>query len=162
VQWRSTGLPLDVVAAACRAFVQAGRSIITVATLDNLIKGGRASFFQGWVANFLNIGPLLSFDGGEPASVGRVSASGDMAKRVDEWLADRVDSKQRVWVGIAHGDVEPLAQRTLALMKERDAVEFSMVRPLSSSIYLHIGRGSMVVFIHRLEKLPHPLTPPRV
>lgn len=162
VQWRSAGLPLDVVAAACRAFVQAGRSVITVATLDNLIKGGRASFLQGWVGNFLNVRPLLSFEAGKPVSVGRVSASGDMAKRVDEWLADRVDSKQRVWVGIAHGDVEPLAQQALALLKERYTVEFAMVRPLSPSIYLHVGRGSMAVFVHRLEKLPHPLMPPKV
>lgn len=160
VQWRKAGLPMPVIAAACRAFVASGRSLVTVATLENLIKGGRASFLQGWVANFLNVRPLLTFEGGKPVSVGRVSASVDSAKRVDDWFAERFEPKERVWVGIAHGDVEPLANRTVALLKERFTVEFALVRPLSPSIYLHIGRGGMGVFVHPLSKLPQALTPP--
>lgn len=160
VQWRKAGLPMQAIAAACRAFVASGRSLVTVATLENLIKGGRASFLQGWVANFLNVRPLLSFEGGKPVSVGRVSASVDSAKRVDDWFAERFEPKERVWVGIAHGDVEPLANRTIALLKERFTVEFALVRPLSPSIYLHVGRGGMGVFVHAVSKLPHPLAAP--
>jgi DegV family protein with EDD domain len=159
VQWRKAGLPLEKVAEACRAFVKGGRSIVTVATLENLIKGGRATWLQGWVANFLNVRPLLSFEGGKPVSVGRVSASADPAKRVVEWLAERFEPKKRVWVGIAHGDVEPLARQAEAALKAHFTVEFSMVRALSPSIYLHVGRGGLAVFLHPLEGLP-TLTPP--
>lgn len=161
VQWRKAGLPLEKVAEGCRAFVKVGRSIVTVAMLDNLIKGGRATWLQGWVANFLNVRPMLSFEGGKPVSVGRMSASADPAKRAFEWLAERVEPKQRLWVGIAHGDVEPVARQAEALLKAHFTVEFAMVRALSPSIYLHVGRGGLAIFVHPLDSLPFPLTPPK-
>ncbi|MBL8921103.1 MAG: DegV family EDD domain-containing protein [Myxococcaceae bacterium] len=159
-QWRKAGLPLEKVAEACRAFVKGGRSIITVATLENLIKGGRASWLQGWVANFLNVRPLLSFDGGKAVSVGRMSGSADPARRAFDWLAERFEPKKRVWLAIAHGDVEPLARQAEALLKAHFTVEVSMVRALCPSIYLHVGRGGLAVFLHPLDGLPQPLTPP--
>jgi len=162
VQWRKAGLPMDRVAAACRAFVASGKSLVTVATLENAIKGGRASFLQGWLANFLNVRPLLSFEGGKAASVGRMSTSADSAKRVDVWFSERFEPKERVWVGIAHGDAEPLARRTADLLAERFNVEFAVVRPLSPSIYLHIGRGGLAVFVHAISGLPAPLPAPVV
>lgn len=162
VQWRKAGLSLEQIVTACRAFVASGRNLVTVATLENLIKGGRASFLQGWVANFLNVRPLLSFESGKAVSVGRVSASADAAKRVDAWFSERLEPKERVWVGIAHGDVEALAHRTAALLRERFTVEFALIRPLSPSIYLHVGRGGMGVFVHPLARLPVALTAPQL
>ncbi|MCU0699080.1 MAG: DegV family EDD domain-containing protein [Myxococcaceae bacterium] len=160
VHWRRAGVPMAEVARACRAFIAAGRNVVTVATLENLIKGGRASFLQGWVANFLNVRPLLSFEGGKPTSVGRVSARADSAARVDAWFSERLEPGERVWVGIAHGDAEALAQRTAGLLRERFKVEYELIRPLSPSIYLHVGRGSMGVFVYPLSRLPFELTRP--
>jgi DegV family protein with EDD domain len=162
VQARKAGLSLADTAKFCRAFAQGGRSTISVAVLENLIKGGRASFLQGWVANFLNVRPLLSFDGGKPASVGRVSAKADPAEKLSEWLGERFDKGTAVWVGIAHGDVEEKAKQTLVRLKERLSVEFAMVRPLSPSIYLHAGRGAVAVFVYPLDRLPHRPTSPNV
>lgn len=159
-QWRRTGLGVAKVAACCRAMAKGGRSIITVATLENLIKGGRASWLQGWVANFLNVRPLLSMEDGKAVSVGRVSGSADPTRRAVEWLAERIEPKRRLWVGLAHGDVEPLAQRTLEALEARFTVEYAMVRPLAPSIYLHVGRGALAVFAFTVDGLPAPLTPP--
>ena len=160
VQGRKAGLSLADTAKLCRAFVATGRSLITVATLDNLIKGGRASFLQGWVANFLNVRPLLSFEDGKPVSVGRASARVNPAEKIAEWMGERFDQGTPVWVGIAHGDIEGPAKELLGRLKERFQVEFSMVRPLSTSIYLHVGRGSLACFVHPLKNLPHPLAAP--
>lgn len=160
VQGRKAGLSLAETARLCRAFVSAGRSVVTVATLDNLIKGGRASFLQGWVANFLNVRPLLSFEDGKPVSVGRVSARVNPAEKIGEWLSERFDKGTPMWVGIAHGDVEGLAKELLGRLRDRFQVEFAMVRPLSTSIYLHVGRGSLACFVHPLKNLPHALAPP--
>lgn len=162
VQARKAGLSLADTAKLCRAFVAAGRSVVTVATLDNLIKGGRASFLQGWVANFLNVRPLLSFEDGKPVSVARISAKLDPAAKIDEWLGERFDRGRPVWVGIAHGDVSDKADALLGRLKERFQVEFSMVRPLSPSIYLHVGRGGLGAFVHPVDALPQRLTPPAV
>ncbi|MEW5739866.1 MAG: DegV family protein [Myxococcota bacterium] len=162
VQARKAGLSLADTAKFCRAFAQGGRSVVSVATLDNLIKGGRASFLQGWVANFLNVRPLLSFEGGKPVSVGRVSARAEPAEKLTEWLAERLDKGTPVWVGIAHGDVEAKAKQTLSKLQEHFKVEFSMVRALSPSIYLHVGRGGVAVFVYPLDKLPHRPAAPNV
>ncbi|MCC6337827.1 MAG: DegV family EDD domain-containing protein [Myxococcales bacterium] len=162
VQARKAGLSLQDTAKFCRAFALAGRSVISVATLENLIKGGRASFLQGWVANFLNVRPLLSFDNGKPVSVARVSAKADPAEKLDEWMGERLDKGRAVWLGIAHGDVEDKAKALLARLKDRYQVEFSMVRALSPSIYLHVGRGGLALFIYPLDGLPHRPAAPSV
>ncbi len=140
--------------------VKGGRNIITLATLENLIKGGRATWLQGWVGNFLNVRPLLSMEEGKANSVGRMRGGADAPKRACEWLGERLDPSKKVWVGITHGDVEPLAKAALEQLRARFNVEYSLVRPLTPSIYLHVGRGGLAVFVYPVEGLPQPLMPP--
>ncbi len=159
-QWREAGLPLAEVATCCRAMVKEGRNVVTVATLENLIRGGRASFLQGWLANFLNVRPILGFEGGKAVSIGRMRASSDVPRVVLDRLHAWIEPGRRVWVGIAHGGVEALAERTLAAIGASYEVAFSTVRPLSASIYLHGGPGSQAIFVYPVDRLPRPLAKP--
>ena len=86
VQARKAGLSLQACASFARAFAERGRNVVTVATLENLIKGGRASFLQGWVGNFLNIRPVISIIDGAINSVSKMSGKADIVPKIEEYL----------------------------------------------------------------------------
>lgn len=153
VQARKAGLSLKDSAAFVRAFAQRTRNVVSVATLENLIKGGRASFLQGFVANFLNIRPMLSFQEGSVTSVAKMSGKADPAEKMDEYLSSRLDPKTKVWLAISHGNAPEKAKAVAARLQERYQCEYVLVRPLSPSIYLHIGPGGIAAFVLPLDGL---------
>ena len=159
-QARKAGLSLRDATTFVRAFAARGRNVVTVAALDNLIKGGRASFLQGWVGNFLNIRPMISIVDGAATSVAKMSGKADIVEKMDEYLSSRVDPKTPVWLGVAHGNVPDKAQAVAARLNERYRCEFTLVRPLAPSIYLHVGAGAVAAFVMPLEGLAFRLTPP--
>lgn len=159
-QARKAGLSLKDAAAFTRAFAARNQNLITVATLDNLIKGGRANFLQAWVANFFNIRPMISFIDGALESVGRMNAKGDLADKADEYFSTRVDPKKPVWLGVAHGNVPDKAKAVAARLQQHFTVEYTLLRPVSPSIYLHGGPGSMAVIMLPLDGLAFRPTPP--
>lgn len=159
-QARKAELPLKDVARAVRAFAERGRNVITVSTLENLIKGGRASTLQGFVANFLNVRPVISMIDGVTASVGRMSAKLDPATKHEEYLTSRIDPGASVWLAVAHGNAPQVAENVVRRLKEKYRVEYTLLRPLSTSIYLHAGPGAVVSFVYPLDGLPFRPTPP--
>lgn len=160
VQARKAGLSLRDTAVFLRAFAARSRNVIAVATLDNLIKGGRASFLQGWVGNFFNIRPIISIIDGSISSVSRMSSKGDMVQKLDDYLTTRLDPKTPVWLGVAHGNAPDKAKAVAERLQERYRCEFVMVRPLSPSIYLHMGSGAVGAFLLPLDGLSFRPTPP--
>ncbi len=159
-QARKAGLSLKDTASFLRAFAERGRNVVTVATLDNLIKGGRASFLQGWVGNFLNILPIISIIDGATNSVAKMSGKADIVQKMDEYLSSRIDPKTPVWLGVAHGNVPDKAKAVADRLQERYRCEYVLVRPLSPSIYLHIGHGGVGAFLLPLEGLSFRPAPP--
>lgn len=159
-QARKAGLSLRDTATFLRAFAQRTRNVITVATLENLIKGGRASFLQGFVANFLNIRPVISVIDGSISSVAKMSGKADVAEKMDEYLSSRLDPKTKIWLAIAHGNTPEKAKAVAARLQERYQCEYVLVRPLSPSIYLHIGPGGLASFVLPLDGLSFRPSPP--
>lgn len=160
VQARKAGLSLQATAEFARTFARRNVNTMALATLDNLIKGGRASFLQAWVANFLNIRPLISFVDGALESVSRMSSKADMADKLDEYFSSRLDPKTPVWLAIAHGNAAEKAERVAKRLQDRYRVEYTLMRPLSTSIYLHAGAGGVLAMLLPLDGLPFRPTPP--
>lgn len=160
VQARRAGLPLADLARFVRAFAERGRNVITVTTLENLIKGGRASALQGFMANMLNVRPLISIVDGAAGSVGRMSARHDRAQKAEEYLTSRIDPGAAVWIAVAHGGAPDVAEAVVKRLKDKYRVEYALVRPLSTSIYLHGGPGAVMSFVYPLDGLSFRPTPP--
>lgn len=160
VQSRKAGRSLKDTASFLRAFAERGRNVITVTTLENLIKGGRASALQGFVANILNVRPMIAMVDGVATSVGRISAKHDRAEKAAEYLTSRLDPGAAVWVGVAHGGAPDVADKLLRRLKDKYRVEYALVRPLSTSIYLHGGPGAVMSFVYPLDGLPFRPSPP--
>lgn len=161
VQARQAGLELSRTAVFLRRFVERGRNVFSVATLENLIKGGRASSLQGFVANFLNIRPLISIADGVPTSVAKISTRADMPEKLAEYLTSRIEPGTAVWLGVTHGNAPEKAEALATRLKASYRVEYAFVRPLSSSIYLHVGPGGVGAFVYPLDGLPFRPSPLR-
>jgi DegV family protein with EDD domain len=155
---QAIGQTVEVVA----RFAEQGVMVVVPQTLDNLVKGGRASFLRAWMANLMNMSPLISFVDGELAAIGKVSRSADNAAAIADALVGRIGAGRSVWCGVAHGGVEADAGRLLALLRKRLDVVHAIERPISASIYLHAGRGCLGAWAYPVDRLPwRPPTPGR-
>jgi DegV family protein with EDD domain len=76
---KRAGIPMRKTVSVLESMAVHARFCSTVATLDNLVRGGRASFLRAWVANFLDIKPLLGMENGEVSSAGKIRGNADRA-----------------------------------------------------------------------------------
>ena len=138
------------------AFASHTTSVFALRTLENITKGGRASFLKSWLANLLKVRPLLSFVDGEIASVGRYSANEDPVEALLRWLAENLgfDERRPVWVAVGHGGCLDDAERLLERLHGVFDVRYGLVRPLVPSVYLHGGAGSLIATVVPLDVLP--------
>jgi DegV family protein with EDD domain len=67
------GFGLDECAELVEAMAARGRFASIPRTLDNLVRGGRASFLRGWMAKMFGLRPMLSVVDGEAQMVGKCS-----------------------------------------------------------------------------------------
>lgn len=139
-------------------------SITHLKTLDRALAGGRIGFLRAWLANVLDLRPLLTFEGGELTKAGAISLNTERVPAIVEKVASRLVLRpgQKVWAAIAHGGVPADADALLDATRRRFDVAFSYVQPLSPSIYLHAGPGALVLAVMPVDpSLPTPPPPHR-
>jgi len=149
----ANGLELDETADLVEAMAASGRFAFVPRTLDNLVKGGNASFLRGWIANLMRVRPVLAFSDGEVKVVDRCGARDDHPKVVADWLAAQVDDGP-AWIGVAHGDVPDDAGLLAEALRERLDVRFALIRAMTPSVYLHAGRKTLGAVVYPLGRLP--------
>ncbi|MEK7705310.1 MAG: DegV family protein [Myxococcota bacterium] len=158
---RKAGLSRARVVELLEVLARRSGLVVTVATLDNLIKGGRASFLRAWVANFLQMKPIISMVDGELQSTGKITRHEDPAQRVAQTVLDAVGPKRPLWLGIAHGGAADTGRRVLELLRQRVNIAYVYFRPFAPAIYLHVGPGAIGVAALPIDDLPWTLpTPP--
>lgn len=153
-------IPLELAEKTLEAMAERGRFAFVPATLDALVKSGRASFLRGWLANLLQVKPLIAFVDGELKSVGRIPSKSDGGAAVLEDALANVGSTRKVWCAVIHGDDPERADELARAVRKRLNVEFLFVRPLSASIYLNTGRGSIGLATLPVDDLPWTLPRP--
>jgi DegV family protein with EDD domain len=157
---RLAGVPLRTTVAMLETMAARVRFVGTVATLDNLVRGGRAGFLRSWVANFLNVKPILAIEDGDLKSTGNIRANVDPLEAIADELA-KIGGGRRVWVGIAHGSAPERAVTLLKKIQKRFNVAYALIMPLNPSVYLHMGRGSIFAAVFPIDNLAwEPTTPP--
>lgn len=155
------GQSVDAAADLFEVMSERGHFVFVARTIDNLIRGGRASFLRGWMAKMLGLRPMLSFVDREPTMVGKCGVKDDHPRALAEWIAARTKGG-RVWIGVAHGNDPEDAHRTADELRKRFDVVYSMVRPLTPSVYLHAGARTLAAIVLPLDDLPWvPPVPPR-
>lgn len=154
------GLPLDEVTRIGTTAARDGRLIIAVDTLDNLVKGGRASFLRAWVADMLGVRPLIGFVDGALGAVGKYQRRGDLATSLTDALEKSLGAKRRVWLAIGHtGDLGKSARLERELRARFD-VAWVYTRPIAPGVYLHCGPGCVAAAAVAIDDLGWTPTPP--
>lgn len=148
------GLAFDDVVAATTAAAAKQEMAVAVATLDNLVKGGRAGFLRAFVADIIGKRPVLGFADGELAVVDTWSRRGDMLERLAARLRSRVPKGRRVLLGIGHSADKSAAWRLQELLKDHFTIVAAYQRPIAVGVYLHAGPGALSAAVMPIDDLP--------
>jgi len=147
------GMGLDDAADLVEAMAACGRFAFVPRTLDNLVKGGKASFLRGWIANVMRVRPVIAFVDGEVKLVDRCGTNDDHPKVLARWLGQQFDDGP-VWIGVTHGGAIEDAAALERELRERFDVRFALTRPTTPSVYLHAGRRTIGAVVYPLSRLP--------
>lgn len=153
-QAAEAGLELAEVGRLLEAFRTSARMAFTVASLEYLVKGGRATAFRAFMANLLGKRPVIAFNQGELQLVSTMSVKSDSATVVAGELAKGLEPGERVFAAVFHGGAETQAHVLAKTIEAQFRVDFMLVRPLSASIYLHAGPGTVGGVVVPLRALP--------
>jgi len=155
------GLALSRVTQLAERMAVAARCAWVLDSLDYAVKGGRAGWLRAWLANMLDLKPIVGFIDGELQSVGRVSGKGDAVEALSSYLVGKIGRGRKVWLAIFHGDAVAKAHLLAAALRRELDVAYVYLRKLSPSIYLHSGAGSFGGAVLPIDDLPWtPTTPP--
>jgi DegV family protein with EDD domain len=136
-------------------------SILAPDALDNLVKGGRASYLRAWLASMLSLRPIIGMVDGDLTMVDRQSRQDDAAPHLVELAASTLGRGRAVWCGVVHGGVPEKAQQLADEVKRHFDVRWTHIRPFHVSIYLHTGPRSLGLFLLPIDRLPWTPIAPR-
>ncbi|MGE5653711.1 MAG: DegV family protein, partial [Bacillota bacterium] len=119
--------------------------LILLDTLENIVKGGRLSRFQGSLASLLNIKVLLEDNEGAVEMKERIMGKKRFLRRVIELIGERgLDLSDRV-VGITHidnlADAELLSHEIQRLYHPQQVI----INHMGSTMGTYAGRGGLIV-----------------
>lgn len=92
-----SGLGHDAIVERVESMIPKSSTLVSVKTFENMVKGGRVSPMKGWVANALNLKPIVAIDeeGRSTLFEKAFSQKGNM-KKVLRIIADRIKGN-KVW-----------------------------------------------------------------
>jgi DegV family protein with EDD domain len=154
------GLDVKRAMAMLEPLATSARFVFIVQTTEYLVKGGRASWLKGWLANMLDVKPMIAFVDGELKSAGRIAGRADP---VEALVADACAkfAGRPLWISVFHGGVPAQADVLAARLSQRLDVRYVYKRALSPGVYIYAGPGMLgyaAVPIHGLSWTPP--TPP--
>lgn len=160
---RRAGLALDSAAEVVESYRKHARLVMLPETLEYLVKGGRATAVRAWMANLLQVRPLLAFVDGELSVVEKVSTRTVPAVALASYFVAQLGEGRTVWIAVSHGNADVKAAAVEQELRRRFDVRFAYTKPLAPSIYLHGGPGSVLAAVVPLDVFPFELaTPPRL
>jgi DegV family protein with EDD domain len=122
--------------------------LLTVDTLDNLIRSGRVSRIKGRLARWLDLKPILTLDrDGKVEAADKVRGREALLPRVIQIMARRIPpGTRRLRIGIAHVDCAEVVEEVRAAVVERFAPDEVLVWPATAVLATHAGLGAWAVF----------------
>ncbi|WP_449619783.1 DegV family protein [Robertmurraya sp. Marseille-Q9965] len=120
--------------------------LVLLDTLENIVKGGRLSKFQGSLAKILNIKVILErADGGTVEILEKVRGKKKFQKRVLEIIAERSSDFSNTTFGITHTgneeDAEVLKQELIRLFQPKEV----LVNYMGATMGTYAGKDGMIV-----------------
>lgn len=140
------GMPFDTLVQRCLFLIEHVEHVFVINNLDSLVRGGRISKATGFVANILDIKPILDVKNGEMEVIAKVRGRIQSMKRVADILAQRVSKCVRQTIGITHANNFEAAEKMRELLHERlPECEF-FIEKIGAVLGSHLGIGGIGVF----------------
>ena len=123
-------------------------AFITVDTLEYLLRSGRVSRMQAWLAGLLDMKPILSLDReGKVVAAARVRGQAALVGRVCALLDTALPAApRRLRLAVAHADTPELAEQVRRAVAERYRPLDVLVAPATAVLGAHVGPGAWGVF----------------
>jgi DegV family protein with EDD domain len=119
--------------------------LILLDTLENIVKGGRLSKFQGTLAKVLNIKVLLHSVQGEVVILEKVRGKKKFMERVLQTIYELRPDMSKGYVGITHfnnpGDVELIA----GALRERCHPRDILINDMGTTMATYAGKGGIII-----------------
>jgi len=122
-------------------------SIFTIDTLENLVKGGRVSAFQGGVGALLDIKPILHLnEEGKIVTLNKVRSRKKALTQLDAEIEARGKDLQGQVMGVSHAREPELAAEKAQILMEKFGAAEVIVGEIGAVIGTHTGQGCVAVF----------------
>ena len=122
--------------------------LLTVDTMDSLLRSGRVSRFKAFMAGFLDLKPILTLDReGKVVPVDRVRGREAVLPRVLDIVARRLPPHpERLRFGVAHADCPEVAEEVRKALVSMFRPFDVLVGPATCVLGTHVGLGAWAVF----------------
>lgn len=139
------GFSLEQIVEKLRVYREEMQILILLNTLENIVKGGRLSKFQGTLASILNIKILLEGLDGAVHMLEKVRGQKKAIKRVLDIIGERrKDFSDRVF-GITHVDNLDDAEFFKKSIIERYNPKEVLVNQMSATLATYAGKGGLII-----------------
>ena len=121
------------------------RILILLDTLENIVKGGRLSKFQGSIAKILNIKVILEGINGQVEVIEKVQGKKRFQKKTLEIIRQRKEDFSNTIFGITHtGNIEEAEMLKAELIQQFQPKDV-VVRYMGATMGTYAGKGGMIV-----------------
>ncbi len=119
--------------------------LILLDTLENIVKGGRLSKFQGSIAKILNIKVILEGVNGKVEVLEKVQGKKRFQKKTLEVIQNKKEDFSQTIFGITHTgnieEAEALKAELIRLFQPKDVI----VRYMGATMGTYAGKGGMII-----------------
>lgn len=140
------GLGIDEIIERIEEYKRRPNILVLLDTLENIVKGGRLSKFQGSVAKVLDIKVMLGNDGeGKVVILEKIRGKRKFLKRVIEKIGEMNDDFSDTTFGITHidnlEDAEYLKSELIKRYNPKDVI----INYMGSTMGTYAGKGGMIL-----------------
>ena len=134
--------------------------LLTVDRFDNLLRSGRVGRGKAWLAEKLDIKPILGLDHrGALVPVDRVRGRVNVLPRVVGLLTERLTPRpKRLRFGVVHVDVPEMAEEVRSALVAEFTPRDCLVSPATAALATHVGPGAWAV-CYQVEDGDRPKEP---
>lgn len=116
-----------------------------VATLDNLVKGGRIGRVSGMLSSLLNIKVILEVTGGELKALQKGRGNKTLVKFVDDTVAEMAALPNLQAIGVSYAGGQEFAESIGDKIRTAMPQVPLLVRPTDPVIATHTGEGAFAI-----------------
>jgi len=149
VRLAKQGLGLKEIIPPLKDKISRLRSIFTINTLENLVKGGRLSLIQGGLGALLDIKPILHLDTqGKIVPLTKVRSRKKALAKLEEELQKQGKDLQGQIMGVSHAHDPKLGAEMAKMLKDRYGAEEVILGEIGAVIGTHTGEGCIALFFY--------------